>query len=138
MFGHATVGNKSLGEYVLNFALSGDISSLSVVSINMDITFASDGNKIRLLIAEVLLRAANGNLARLKNQQDWTPRNPVLLPPFLNESAILHMELDAGELLNILLVPSRSGRRKGKLSAGKMTTTTKTVNMAWMRRTKRR
>ena len=79
----------------------GNLSSPFVISFKIKIAFAVDGNKIRLPIAEVLLRAASGDLTRSKNQRDWTPRNAFLLPPFLTETAILHGELDAGELLNI-------------------------------------
>ena len=83
------------------FAHAGALSSPSVISFNIDIDFAADGNKIRLPIAEVLLRTAAGNLARSKKQRYWTPHNAVLLPPFLTEAAILHGESDAGKLLNI-------------------------------------
>ena len=89
-FGHAVIGNKSLGESVVAFALAGDLSSPSVIYFNTDIAFAADGDKIRLPIAEVLLCAAAGDLARSKNQRDWTSRNSVLLLPFLTEAAILH------------------------------------------------
>ena len=61
-----------------------------MISFNTDIAFAADGDKIRLPIAEVLLRAAAGDLARSKNQRDWQYRNAVLLPPFLAEAAIVH------------------------------------------------
>ena len=47
-FGHAAVGNKSLGESVVAFTLAGDLISPSVVSLKIDITFAADGDKIRL------------------------------------------------------------------------------------------
>ena len=100
-FGHAAVGNKSLGESVVAFAIAGDLISPSVISLKIEIAFAADGDKISLPIAEVLLRAAAGNLARSKNQRDWNPCNTVLLPPFLTEAAILHGELDAGKLLKI-------------------------------------
>ena len=83
MFGHAAVGNKSLGGFVVAFALAGDLSSPSVLVLKIEIAFAADGNKIHLLIAEVLLRAAAGNLARSKKQRYWTQRNAVLFPPFL-------------------------------------------------------
>ena len=83
------------------FALVGNLSSPSMISLNIEIAFAADGDKIRLPIAEVLLRAAGGDLARSKKQRDWIPRNAVLLPPFLTEAAILHGESDAGELLKI-------------------------------------
>ena len=66
----------------------------------MEIDFATEGNKIHLPIMEVLLRASDRDLARLKNQRDWTPHNDVLLPPFLTEAAILDGESDVGELLN--------------------------------------
>ena len=69
MFTHTTVGNKSLGESVVLFYLAGNIDSPSMVSINMDITFATEGNKIRIPITEVFLRAAVGNLTRSKNQR---------------------------------------------------------------------
>ena len=61
------------------FALAGNLGSPSVIFFKIKITFATYGNKICLLIAEVLLQAANGNLARSKKQRDWTPRNAVLL-----------------------------------------------------------
>ena len=83
------------------FALAGELSSSSVISFNIKIAFAADGKKIRLLIAEVLLHTAAGDLARSKKQRDWTSRNAFLLPPFLTEAAILHGESDAGKLLNI-------------------------------------
>ena len=69
-FAHATVGNNPLGESVVEFALVGNLDSPSVISIKMDITFAVDGDKIRLPIKGVLLRAATGDLARSKNQWD--------------------------------------------------------------------
>ena len=72
-FGHAIVRNKPLGESIVDFALLGYLRSTSVVSINMDIAFSADSNNICLQIAEVLLRAAASDLARSKNQQDWTP-----------------------------------------------------------------
>ena len=99
-FGHAAVGKKSLGESSVAFALAGDISSPSVISLKIDIFFATDDDKIRVPIVEVLLCAATGDLARSKKQQDWTPRNAVLLLPFVMEDAILHGESDVGELLN--------------------------------------
>ena len=92
-FGHSAVGNKSLGESVVAFALSGDLSSPSVILFNIKIAFAADRDNIRLPIVEVLLCT--------KKQRDWTSRNAVLLPPFLTEAATLHSDSDAGELLNI-------------------------------------
>ena len=62
-FGHATVGNKSLGESVVAFALAIYLSSPFVVSIKMDINFSADVENIRLPIAEVLLCAAAGDLS---------------------------------------------------------------------------
>ena len=67
----------------------------------MDTDFSTDGDKIRLPITEVLLRASVDELARSKNQRDWTPRNAVLLPTFLTEAAILNGGYDAGKLLKI-------------------------------------
>ena len=101
MFGHTVVGNKSLEESIVAFALAGDLGSPSVISFYLEIAFSTDREKIRLPIAEVLLRAAAGNIVRSNNQRNWKSRNSVLLPPFLTESAILHGELDAGDLLNI-------------------------------------
>ena len=100
-FAHESVGEKYLGESVAAFALVGSLESPSVVSIDINIAFAMDGDKIRLLIAEVLHRAAAGNLVRSNKQQDWTPRNAVLLPLFLTEAAILDRETTAEELLKI-------------------------------------
>ena len=75
------------------FALSGDLSSPSVILFNIKIAFAADGDNICLPIVEVLLCT--------KKQRDWTSRNAVLLPPFLTEAATLHSDSDAGELLKI-------------------------------------
>ena len=63
MFGQATIGNKSLGEPIVAFALAGDLISTSVFPLKIDINFAADGDKISLPITEVLLRAAVGDLA---------------------------------------------------------------------------
>ena len=91
------------------FSLAVNLSSPSVISFNVDITFAADGDKIHLLISEVLLRAAASDLARSKKQRYWTSRNAVLLPPFLTEAAIFHGESDAGKPSRFLTAPSRSG-----------------------------
>ena len=83
------------------FVLAGNQDPPSAVSINMDIAFATEGEKIRIPITKVLLRAASNDLARSKKQQDWTPLNAVLIPPFLTEAVIRNGESDAGELLKI-------------------------------------
>ena len=80
-FGHSTVGNKSLGESIQAFAPAGNLGSPSVILFNLKIAFAPEGEKIRLPITEVLIRAAAGNLARSKKQRDWQSLNAVLLPP---------------------------------------------------------
>ena len=72
-----------------------------MISLRIETAFAADCDNIRQPIAEVLLRATAGNLAQSKKQRDCTPRNAAPLPPFLTEAAILHGELDAGELLKI-------------------------------------
>ena len=100
-FVHANVGNKYLGGSFVEFALAGNLDSPSVVLINTEINFATEGKNIRLSITEVLLRAADGDLARSKKQRDWKPYNAVLLPPFFTKSAILNGESDAGKFLNI-------------------------------------
>ena len=83
------------------FALAGDLGSSYVISFNLDIALATNGEKIRIPITEVLLHAAAGDLARSKKQRNWTSHNAVLLPPFLTEAAILHSDSDAGYLLKI-------------------------------------
>ena len=50
-FIHTAVGNKSLLESVVDFTLAGDLRSLSVIYLKIDIAFASDGNDIHLPIA---------------------------------------------------------------------------------------
>ena len=69
MFDHATVGNNSLGESVVDFSLVGDLSPPSIVSIKTDIAFAADNDKISLLIEEALLRATAGDLTRSNKQR---------------------------------------------------------------------
>ena len=44
-FGHATIGNKSLGESIQVFALAGNLGSPSVISFNLKIAFAPDREK---------------------------------------------------------------------------------------------
>ena len=82
-FGHAAVGNKSLGESLVSFALVGDLRSPSVIFFKIEIAFATNSDKICLPIADILLRAAAGDFARSNKHRDWTPCNAVLLPPFL-------------------------------------------------------
>ena len=65
-FVHASVGNKSLRESVAVFSLAGLLEVLSVVSIEINIAFAIDGDNIRLPITKVILSAAAGDLARSK------------------------------------------------------------------------
>ena len=101
MFSHEKVGNKSLGESVVGFALTGDLSSPSIILFNINISFSTDGENICLPIAEVLFCLAARDLARSQKQRNWTSRNAVFLLPFLMEAAILHGESDAGKLLNI-------------------------------------
>ena len=73
----------------------------SIVSIDINIAFAMDGNMILLLIAEIFLSAAAVNLARSKKQRDKSLRSTVPLPPFLTEAKILEGEMTAEEILNI-------------------------------------
>ena len=54
-FARATIGNKSLEESAVAFALVGNLDSPSVVSININIAFTTECDKIRLPITEVLL-----------------------------------------------------------------------------------
>ena len=63
--------------------------------------FAPDGDNIRLLITEVLLCAAAGNLALSKNHWYWTLRNAVLLPQLLTDATILDRGSGTGEILKI-------------------------------------
>ena len=95
-FGHSMVGNKSLGESLQAFPLAGDLGSPSVVSFNLKIAFAPEGETFCLPITEALLRAATGDLKGSKKQWDWQSLNTVFLPPFLTEVAILRGESDAG------------------------------------------
>ena len=74
-FGHATVGNKSLGESIQSFALAGDLGSPFVILFNLENAFAPEGEKIGLLITKVLLCATVGNLTRSKKQRDWQSLN---------------------------------------------------------------
>ena len=54
-FVHAVFGNKSLEESVQAFTLVGNLGSPSIIFFNLEIAFATDGEKISLPIAEVLL-----------------------------------------------------------------------------------
>ena len=65
-FGHTDIGNKSLGESIMTFTLSGYVSSPSVIFLKIKITFATDNDNICLLITEVLICAVAGNLTRYK------------------------------------------------------------------------
>ena len=100
-FANASVENKSLGESVTEFELAVSLDSLTVISINSDTAFAKSDYKIRLPITEVINRAADGDLARYKNQRDWLPLNAILLPPFLTDAEILIGETSSEDLLKI-------------------------------------
>ena len=89
-----------------------------MVSINTDIAFYADGDKICLPIMEVLFCAAACNLARLKKQQDWMPRNAVLLLPFLMEAAILNGKPDTGDLLKIFARSITEWAKEGEDASG--------------------
>ena len=67
-FMHMSFRYKSLEESVAAFYLTGSLHSPSVVSIDVNIAFTMDGDKIRLPIAELLLCAADGKLASSKKQ----------------------------------------------------------------------
>ena len=98
---HASVGNNSLGETFIAFALTGSIEAQPVVSINMDCAFAGNGENIRLPTTEFLLRAAAGKPVKSKNLRDWTFSNAVLLPPFLTDIALPDVETASEALLKI-------------------------------------
>ena len=85
---HASVWSKSLGKTVTTFALVVSLKTTTMVSIDIELTFAGNGETIRLQTTEVLVRAAAGELAKSKNLRDWTSRNAVLLLPFLTEIAL--------------------------------------------------
>ena len=55
MFVHASVGNKSLREYVAAFSLEGCLDSPSLVLVNINISFTMDGDKICLLVKDFRL-----------------------------------------------------------------------------------
>ena len=59
-----------------------------MVSIGIERAFAIDGEKIHLLTAEVLLRAAAGKIVKPKKIRDWTSRNAVFFLTFLIEIVI--------------------------------------------------
>ena len=72
-----------------------------MVLIDIKHAFAGDGNNIRLPETDFLLRAAAGELAKLKKLRDWMARNAVLLPPFLTDIALTVRETTAEALLKI-------------------------------------
>ena len=53
------------------------------------------GGTRRKTIAEVILRAAAGDLARSNKQRDWAPINAVLIPPLFMEADIFEGETSA-------------------------------------------
>ena len=91
-FANLSIGKKSLGGSVTTFAPEGSLNLFTSVSINSDIASSMAGDKIRLPIAEVIFRAADGDLVGSKKHRDWAPLNAVLLPSFLTEAEILDRE----------------------------------------------
>ena len=100
-FSQAAVGNKSLGESIVAFALADDPSSPSIILFNIEIAFATDSKNICLLIVEFLLCSGASDPARSKKQRNWTSCNAILLPKFSTYAAILHGDSNTGELLKI-------------------------------------
>ena len=88
-FGHAPVGNNFPGETVRVFALAGSLESPMVASIDADCAFASDSEKIRLLVTEVLICTAVGDLERSKKLRYWESLNAVLLLKFLTKEVVV-------------------------------------------------
>ena len=98
---HVSFGNKSLGETVTAFALSGSLEAPTVVLIDIERALAGDGEKIRLPATEVLLYTATSELSKLKKLWYWTARNSVLLLPFLTDIALIVRETTAETLMKI-------------------------------------
>ena len=103
-FGHAFVGNKSLGGTVYSFALTGSMESPMVVSIDVKSAFARASEENCLPVMEVLISAAVRNLAHSKNLRDWALLNAVLLLSFITDVVVLDGKTSAPELLNIFAV----------------------------------
>ena len=72
-----------------------------MVSIDAKSAFTRDGEKIRILTTELLLRADANDLAKSKKLRDWKSRNTVLTPPFLTEAVFTDIETAAEALLKI-------------------------------------
>ena len=100
-YAHSSVGNKSLWQNSHHLRLEGYLEALAMVSIDIKHDFTGDGEKIRLLTTEVLLRAAAGELAKSKNIRNWTSMNVVVLPPFLTEIALTDGETAAEAIIKI-------------------------------------
>ena len=98
---HASVRNKYLGEMVTTFALEESLEVPTVVSINIEPTFASNGNKICLLTTEVLLCATADDLAKSNTLRNWASRNAVLRPSFVTETVFTNGETLGEVLLKI-------------------------------------
>ena len=64
MYVNVSVGNKYLGKTITAFALAGSLEAPTVVSIDIECAFSSNGKKIRLLTTEVLLHAAADKLEK--------------------------------------------------------------------------
>ena len=86
-----------------------------MVSIDIKHDFTGDGEKIRLLTTEVLLRAAAGELAKSKNIRNWTSMNVVVLPPFLTEIALTDGETAAEAIIKIFA--ERTNRQEAENAA---------------------
>ena len=100
-FGHSPIGNKSLGETVSAFSLAVSSESLMVVYINIKRTFTRACDNIRLLITEIILCTAFGNLARSKNLHGLVLPNFVLILSLLSNGVVLDGQVSASELLKI-------------------------------------
>ena len=98
---HAFVGNKYLRKTVTAYSLVGSLKAQTVLSINIERTFAIDGKKICLQTTELLLHVAANELEKAKKFQYWTSINTVLLLVFLTENALTDRETVAEVLLKI-------------------------------------
>ena len=66
IFTHVSFRKNPLGESVAAFSLAGSLDSPYFVFIDINITFTIYSDKIRLLVSDILIRAAADNLARSK------------------------------------------------------------------------
>ena len=92
---------KILGEEIATFTLVGSPKMTKKISFDTAHALAIYTYKKLILITNVILYAAAGNLSHYKKQRYWIPLNSALLKSFISRVIIMDRHVSVTELLKL-------------------------------------